>query len=105
MGKLNQKPIEEVLLRISKIFSVILLLSFIFVNNILCQETKIYNSGNSPLPVDKLTCLAVDSVNSIWIGAVGGVYHLSDNSWTRLDTVLGIYNASEYEPFIMNIKT
>jgi hypothetical protein len=70
-----------------------------------CQEKIIYNAENSPLTISKITCISVDSSNNIWVGAVGGIYHFFENSWTKLDTALGIHNASEYEPFVSDIET
>jgi ligand-binding sensor domain-containing protein len=54
-------------------------------------EWMIFNTSNSGLPSDEVTCVAVDTNNAIWIGTFpylnGGVVSFDGNTWTRHDKI------------------
>lgn len=70
----------------------------IFLSTILnAQELFEYNSDNSILP-SYIGCIAVDSSNSIWVGASGGAYSLTANNWVKIDSAFNI-SSEENNPF------
>ena len=55
----------------------------------LAQEVRLYNETNSPLTPSKLSCLAVDSSNTIWVGSKNKQLFYFNNGWNEDTTDRG----------------
>ncbi|WP_155953878.1 two-component regulator propeller domain-containing protein, partial [Pseudomonas sp. URIL14HWK12:I7] len=50
-------------------------------------DWTVYNTGNSPLPVDWISALAIDAAGRVWIGTMGGGFAVFDGTnWTVYNT-------------------
>ena len=59
------------------------LISYVF-----SQSLIIYNSSNSGLPDDGVTCVTPDKYGAIWIGTSdSGIVKFHNNQWTRYDSI------------------
>ncbi len=59
---------------------------FLFLCCTLQAQFQIFNSSNSPLPENSVTCLFVASDTSLWVGTDYGVAQLKYNQWTVYQT-------------------
>ena len=58
------------------------LISYVFSQNLI-----VYNSSNSGLPNDDVTCVTPDKYGAIWIGTLdSGIVKFCNNQWTRYDS-------------------
>ncbi|MFA5012326.1 MAG: two-component regulator propeller domain-containing protein, partial [Ignavibacteria bacterium] len=59
----------------------------IFIVNVFSQNIIVYNSSNSGLPDDGVTCVTPDKNGAIWIGTQdSGIVKFYNNQWTRYDS-------------------
>ena len=59
------------------------LISYVFSQNLI-----VYNSSNSGLPDDGVTCVTPDKYGAIWIGTSdSGIVKFHNNQWTRYDSI------------------
>ncbi len=73
------------------IFSVMIIVAF----DSSAQEIFKYDSRNSILPESLIRCIAVDSTNTIWLGAEDAADSLVSNSWIKIDSVIDMGNEED----------
>ena len=57
------------------------------ISNVFSQNLIVYNSSNSGLPDDGVTCVTPDSYGAKWIGTSdSGIVKFHNNQWTRYDS-------------------
>lgn len=73
----------------------VILIMFQYFN--LAQEVRLYNETNSPLTPSKLSCLAVDSSNTIWIGSKNKQLIYFNNGWNEDTTIWAVTEKKEID--------
>src|SRR4051812_15032256 len=62
------------------------LIAFAFVNfNIAAQEWKWFNSGNTVLPSNNVTSLAVNDSGKVYAGTLSGLAAFHNNTWQKIN--------------------
>jgi len=65
----------------------VLLLTSASVINVFSQNLIVYNSSNSGLPYNSVSCLTIDSYGAKWMGMLdSGIVKFYNNQWTRYDS-------------------
>ena len=73
--------------KVSLMFILILLLSLLPVLSVYSQNIIVYNSSNSGLPDDGVTCVTPDRYGAKWIGTLdSGIVKFYNNQWIRYDS-------------------
>ncbi len=66
--------------------------------SIIGQEVVRYNETNSPLLPSKLSALAIDSTNTIWVGSDTTLFCYENNLWTISVTSSNTFDDIEFSP-------
>jgi len=73
--------------KITITYLLVLLLTSASISNVFSQNLIVYNSSNSGLPNDDVTCVTPDKYGAIWIGTSdSGIVKFHNNQWTRYDS-------------------
>ncbi|MFZ4591014.1 MAG: T9SS type A sorting domain-containing protein [Ignavibacteria bacterium] len=73
--------------KVSLIYFLMLLLSLLPILSIYSQNIIVYNSSNSGLPEDDVTCITPDKYGAKWIGTSdSGIVKFYNNQWSRYDS-------------------
>ena len=74
--------------KITITYLLVLLLTSASISNVFSQNLIVYNSSNSGLPDDGVTCVTPDKYGAIWIGTSdSGIVKFHNNQWTRYDSI------------------
>lgn len=76
----------------NQVYIIFLIAISCFPSKLFGQELYKYDSSNSILPESWIRCIAVDSTNTIWLGAQGAAYSFVNNNWIKIDSVLDLEN-------------
>ena len=73
--------------RFSLLNTLVLLISLLPILSVYSQNIIVYNSSNSGLPDDGVTCVTPDRYGAKWIGTSdSGIVKFYNNQWTRYDS-------------------